>query len=82
MAEDEKVGARECHHDESWFKRHKLITWCSLAVVTTYLFTEHRQHVLAFLPYLLLALCPLMHQFTHRDRNQHHFGQHGERGGP
>lgn len=30
-----------------------------------FLFTEHRAHVIPFLPWLLLAACPLMHLFMH-----------------
>ena len=37
------------------------------------LFTEHRAHVLGFLPYVLLLACPLMHVFMHRG---HHHGGH------
>jgi hypothetical protein len=35
------------------------------------LLTEHRAHLLGVLPYLLLALCPLMHNF-HHGRSDHH----------
>ena len=41
-------------------------------IVAFFLFAEHRAHVLPYLPWLLLAACPLMHLFmhhgTHRDR--------------
>ena len=39
----------------------------SLLAVTAaaYLFQQHLAHTLAFLPYLLLAACPLMHFFHH-----------------
>jgi hypothetical protein len=39
----------------------------SLAAVSgaAYLFTQHPQHSLPYLPYLLLAACPLMHFFHH-----------------
>ena len=30
-----------------------------------FLWTEHRVHVTQFLPWVLLALCPLMHVFMH-----------------
>ncbi len=41
------------------------------------LFTEHRVHVLGFLPYALLLACPLMHLFMHRG---HHHGGHQSSG--
>lgn len=31
-----------------------------------FLWTEHRAHVIQFLPWGILALCPLMHLFMHR----------------
>lgn len=36
------------------------------------LFTEHRAHVLGFLPYVLLLACPLMHLFMHHGRHEQH----------
>lgn len=39
-------------------------------VAAYFLFTEHRAHLLGFLPYLFLLACPLMHLF-------HHHGGHG-----
>lgn len=38
------------------------------------LFTEHRAHVLGFLPWLFLFACPLMHIFMH---GGHGHGGHG-----
>lgn len=38
----------------------------SLAIAAFFLFTEHRAHVVSFLPFLLLAACPLMHLFHGR----------------
>ena len=40
------------------------------------LLAEHRAHVLPFLPWLLLAACPLMHIFMHRGHGR---GSHGDR---
>ncbi|CAI07329.1 DUF2933 domain-containing protein [Aromatoleum aromaticum] len=36
-----------------------------LALAVFLLFTEHRAHVLGFLPWLILLACPLMHLFMH-----------------
>lgn len=35
------------------------------AVAAYFLWTEHRAHVIQFLPWAFLALCPLMHLFMH-----------------
>jgi hypothetical protein len=48
-----------------------------LLVAGYFLWTEHKAHAMAFLPYLpwlLLLACPLLHVFMHRG--------HGAHGGP
>ena len=42
-----------------------------------FLWTEHRAHVIQFLPFLLLAACPLMHLFMHHGHGHGH-GQRDE----
>ena len=38
-----------------------------VAIATSvYLYMVHKDHVLALLPYAILAACPLMHMFMHR----------------
>lgn len=36
-----------------------------MAIAAYFLWTEHKAHVIEFLPYLLLLVCPLMHLFHH-----------------
>lgn len=62
------------------------IALAGFALVAAYfLWNEHRAHVIQYLPWGLLALCPLMHVFMHRGHGGH--GSHdsapggGERGG-
>lgn len=60
-------------------QRGAALPWVSfgfLAVAGFFLFTEHRAHLMGALPFLLLALCPLMH-FFHGGH-----GGHGRGGGP
>ncbi|WP_153950418.1 DUF2933 domain-containing protein [Cupriavidus sp. U2] len=45
--------------------RSRLVTIGFLLVIAYFLWTEHRAHLVQFLPYLLLAACPLMHLFMH-----------------
>lgn len=42
-----------------------------LAALGVYLFANHTGHIIAALPYLLLA-CPLMHLFMHGGHGHHH----------
>lgn len=49
-----------------------------LGVAGYFLWTEHQAHVVTFLPWLLIAACPLMHLFMHGGHG--HGGGHGRRG--
>ena len=65
-------------HDTSqitgWLhSRSGLVLLGFLAIAAFYLLTEHTAHVFGALPFLLFALCPLMHLFMH--------GGHGGHGG-
>jgi len=53
-----------------------------IGVVAFYLLTEHLQHTLGALPYVILLLCPLMHVFMHRGHGGHHDGRHRGEHGP
>ncbi|HKS56480.1 MAG TPA: DUF2933 domain-containing protein [Steroidobacteraceae bacterium] len=47
-------------------KTSRYVFFGFVAVAAFYLLTEHRAHVIPFLPFVLLAACPLMHIFMHR----------------
>lgn len=48
-----------------------------LAVAGFFLITEHRAHVLGVLPFVLVALCPLLHLFGHGGHD--HDAQKGDK---
>jgi hypothetical protein len=50
------------------------VFWGFLLIAGYFLVTEHRAHAVQYLPFLLLAACPLMHLF-------HRHGGHGSHGG-
>lgn len=50
------------------------LIWPALAAVGVLLLSEHRQHALDYLPFLLLLACPLMHLLMH---GKHHHGGNG-----
>jgi hypothetical protein len=62
--------------------RNRRRTWLALvgflAIGGFFLVTEHRAHLLGFLPYALLLLCPLLHLF-HGGHGRSHAGHGGER---
>ena len=61
-----------------WRSRGGLALLVVASVGGFLLFTEHRAHVLGFLPYAFLLACPLMHMFMHH--GHHHHGGHGNIG--
>jgi hypothetical protein len=53
-----------------------------LAVAAYFLLSEHRAHFIQFLPFVLLAACPLMHLFHgHGGRGGHGRGERDETDG-
>lgn len=70
------------HDNENTLKtiiRSKWVLIGFLIVAAYFLYTEHRAHVVAFLPYLLFLACPLMHFFMHGKHGGHSGHQHGQR---
>lgn len=54
--------------------RANIVLIAFIAIGGFYLVTEHRAHLLGWLPFLLILSCPLMHLFMH------HGHDHGESG--
>jgi hypothetical protein len=62
-----------------WRSRTGLALFGFLAIAGFFLFTEHRAHVLGFLPFLLLLLCPLLHLFHgHGEQGTKHDHRRGD----
>ena len=57
-------------------RRMKQILVLFAIVAGFFIVAEHRAHLIPYLPWLLLAACPLMHVFMH-----HGHGGHRHRGG-
>lgn len=48
------------------------IAFCGFAAIAAFLlFSEHRAHLLGFLPWALLLLCPVLHLFMHGGHQGH-----------
>jgi hypothetical protein len=67
------------NNNDSWLQRHKWITYIALGILGYFLFIEHRQHILPFLPYLFLLACPLMHLFMHGGQKHHDHSSHSKK---
>lgn len=62
------------NHDSKIGKTTRLYHWIFigfLVIGAFFLITEHRAHVLGWLPFILLAACPLMHLFMHKGHGSH-----------
>jgi hypothetical protein len=63
-------------------RRSSRVKWVFVGfaiIAALFLLTEHRAHVLPYLPWLILLACPFMHMFMHHGHGGH--GGHGGRGG-
>lgn len=78
--EHEQQHEHEHQHEDTrpqrTLSRSKLVLIGFLIVAGYFLFTEHRAHTIAYLPFLLLLACPLMHLFMHGGHGSHHHGKH------
>ena len=77
-------GHRRALRDDRVFRiPTKWVLLGFLAIAGYFLFTEHRAHVIQYLPFLLVLACPLLHMFhSHRgDKGRQHGGAEGGRDG-
>ena len=58
-----------------WFTSKGFPALLLIVFVSYFLLIEHRQHLYQWLPFLIIALCPVMHIFMHRGHGGH--GGHG-----
>lgn len=61
--------------------QRRVAFWLLLAIAAFYLLTEHRAHLalgLPYLPFLLLAACPLLHVFGHGGHGGHSGHRHSQ----
>lgn len=68
--------AADDYPERRWQRR--VAFWLLLAIAAFYLLTEHRAHLafgLPYLPFLLLAACPLLHVFGHGGHGGHRHSQ-------
>lgn len=63
------------NNNTSWlFSRTGVATIVAVSVLGFLIYTGHGAHLLGWLPFLLIAACPLMHIFMHGGHGGH---QHG-----
>jgi hypothetical protein len=52
--------------------------WAFAAIALYFLITEHRAHVVQFLPFALLLACPLLHLFHGHGGHKHGKDKEGQ----
>ncbi len=86
MSEHEHGHEGHTHHEEHRPRWRLPTNWVLigfLVVAGYFLVTEHRAHVVPYLPYALLLACPLMHLFHgHGGHGGHGRGEGGDSGKP
>jgi len=68
------------HHETGgrtpWWRSRGGIAFVGfLAIAGFFLLTEHRAHLFGWVPFLLLAACPLLHLLHHRHGGHKHTGR-------
>lgn len=63
-----------------WTSFHGAATLTLIGAALYFLLVGHGAHVLPYLPYLIILLCPLMHVFMHKGHGAHDHGRnpHGD----
>jgi len=59
-----------------WFTPNGFAAMGLIGAASYFLLVEHRQHLFQWLPFLILALCPLMHLFMHGGHGGHGSHEH------
>ena len=55
-------------------RRQVPVMWIFLAIIAYFLVTEHRAHIVPYLPWLLFLACPLLHFLMHGGHGGHKHG--------
>ena len=71
-------------HPSFWKSPFGLVATILAVAASIYLWLAHKDHVLALLPFVFLAACPLMHVFMHRGHGHggHSHGANRDADGP
>ena len=60
-------------NSKNWFSSRAAFVFLGFMAITGFfLWEEHKAHILGFLPYVLLLLCPLLHLFMHGGHGGNH----------
>ena len=65
---EEKIGPEK--------KQRRVYTVAAVGVLTGFiislLWADHKAHIMEYLPYLIILLCPILHLFSHNRHGKGH----------
>lgn len=54
-----------------WAALHGVVAAALIVSALYFIFVEHAEHTLRYLPIMIILLCPLMHIFMHKSHHNH-----------
>lgn len=72
-----KVNHEKHRQEDRKFDGYVIGKWGAVLIIAYYLWSEHRAHVIQFLPFVFILACPLMHFLIHRShqRDRQHMNE-------
>lgn len=67
--------------EDEVLQKSKYVKIGFILIISYFLWMEHRAHIIEFLPFILLAACPLMHVFMHKGHGSSHGNEKNEKEG-
>jgi len=65
--------------EDKVLQKSKYVKIGFILIISYFLWMEHRAHIIEFLPFILLAACPLMHIFMHKGHGSSHENKKNEK---
>ena len=67
--------------EDEVLQKYKYVKIGFILIISYFLWMEHRAHIIEYLPFILLAACPLMHIFMHKGHGDSHGNEKNEKEG-
>jgi len=61
-------------------RRFKITSAIFAGIALVLLWSDHKNHLLGALPWLILLACPLLHKFMHGGHGSNHHGRQADEG--
>jgi DUF2933 family protein len=71
MMDQQQEDNKSYEDEDKVIQKSKYVKIGFFIFIAYFLWMEHRAHVIEYLPFIILAACPLMHFFMHKDHGHH-----------